>query len=810
MPLAESPHDKSFLSPSSRSLDRSSVLAVALLSGAALAYEILLIRLFSIVDWYHFAFLVISLALLGYGASGTLLALLRDPLLRRFSAVAAAGAATFGLAAVGAFLISRRIDFNSLEIIWSRRQLGLLFLLYLLFAVPFFCAATSIGLALTRFAEDSPRIYRADLLGGGSSAAIITLLLFVLHPLDCLLAIGCIGLISASLFLPSRRMWAVLVLAGGAAIIAARPLLFPLSLSQFKELSLAMRLPGARVVEERSSPLALLTVVENSQVPFRFAPGLSLNYSGEIPSQAGIFSDGGSLSVVAGSGAHLDFVPSAAVYHLRGRLQRVAVVGAGGGSEVLSALVHGAEEVTAVEINPQMIDVVRQRSPIYDDPRVHVVVAEARRFIGSSASGYDLVQIALLDSLDASAAGVQALSSSYLYTVEAFEELITRLGPGGYIVITRWMQVPPRDMVKLFATAVAALERLEISPRQSVALIRSWNTASLIVKRGPLEGEEIEALRRFADERSFDVDYAPGITRSETNRYNVLEESYFFDAAAALLTSREAFFDRYKFFVRPATDERPFFFHTFKWRVLPELLRLRTRGGMPLIEWGYFIVVAGVGQALLASLALILAPLFWIRRKRGPRREPTWRLIAYFASIGFGFLFLEIAFIQRLTLILGHPLYAVAVALASFLLFAGIGSGYSRRLSLRPAIPMATAIVAMVEIAVMRGLVQSVADLNTLARVSMGIAVVAPLAFVMGMPFPLALRRLGEVDPAAIPWAWGINGIASVLGSMCATLLAVHAGFTGVVIAAALLYGIAAWTSRISGPVAQEAPDGEN
>src|SRR5713226_9660981 len=169
MPLVESAHDKSFLSPSSRSLDRSSFLAVALLSGAALAYEILLIRLFSIVDWYHFAFLVISLALLGYGASGTLLALFRDLLLRRFSAVAAAGAATFGLAAVGAFLISQRIDYNSLEIIWSRRQLGLLFLLYLLFAVPFFCAATSIGLALTQFAEHAPRIYRADLLGGGSS-----------------------------------------------------------------------------------------------------------------------------------------------------------------------------------------------------------------------------------------------------------------------------------------------------------------------------------------------------------------------------------------------------------------------------------------------------------------------------------------------------------------------------------------------------------------------------------------------------------------------------------------------------------------
>ncbi|HEY8130741.1 MAG TPA: methyltransferase domain-containing protein [Thermoanaerobaculia bacterium] len=791
---AESPQGKSFPSPSSRSLDRSSVLAVALLSGASLSYEILLIRLFSIVDWYPFTFLVISLALLGYGASGTFLAMLRNWLLPRFATAAAAGSAGFALTAIGAFLISQRIEFNSLEIMWSRRQLGLLFVLYLLFAIPFFCAATSVGLTLARFAEESPRIYRADLIGAGSSAAAITLVLFILHPLDCLLLVGCIGFISAALFLLPRRMWAAILLGAGlAAILAVRPLLFPLHVSQFKELSMALRLPGARIVEERSNPLALLTVVENSKVPFRFAPGLSLNYTDEIPRQIGVFSDGGSLTVVSARGSHLDFVPSAVVYHLRGKLQNAAVIGAGGGTEVLSALDHGVETIAAVEINPQMVEMVRQRSPVYSDPRVTVVTAEGRHFIGSTAQSFDLIQIALLDSLAASAAGVQALSTSYLYTVEAFQELMTHLRPGGYLVITRWMQVPPRDMIKLFATAVAVLERLQISPSRSLALIRSWNTASLIVKRGEFASGEIDALHRFADERSFDVDYVPDIGREDVNRYNVLEEPYLFDAASVLLSERrEDFFERYKFFVRPATDNRPFFFHTFKWRALPELLRLRERGGMALIEWGYFVVVAGVAQALVASLVLIVVPLVWIRRASGV--EPAWRLIAYFASIGFGFLFLEIAFIQSLTLILGHPLYAVAVALASFLLFAGIGSGYSKRFQLQPAIPIAVAVMALVEIVVVRGLSGSILGLNTPMRLLISIVLVAPLAFLMGMPFPLALRRLSQVDPAAVPWAWAINGSASVVSAMSATILAVHAGFSGVALAAAVLYGIAALT----------------
>jgi hypothetical protein len=791
MPQAESAPDRSFPWPSSRSLERSSVVAVALLSGAALSYEILLIRLFSIVDWYHFAFLVISLALLGYGASGTFLALLRNWFLPRYATIASAGAAAFALTAIAAFLISQRIEFNSLEIIWSRRQLGLLFVLYLLFAIPFFCAATSVGLTLARFGEESPRIYRADLLGGGSSAAAITFLLFVLHPLDCLLLIGCIGLVSSALFLP-RRIWFPILLAG--AIIAVRPFLFPLRISQFKELSIALGLPGARIVEQRSSPLALLTVVENSKVPFRFAPGLSLNYLGEIPTQIGVFSDGGGLSVITARGAHLDFVPSAVVYHLRGKLQNVAVIGAGGGTEVLSALDHGAEGITAVEINPQMVDVVRRQSSIYSDPRVTVMTAEARHFIGSTAQTYDLIQIGLLDSLAASAAGVQALSTSYLYTVEAFQQLMAHLRPGGYLVITRWLQVPPRDMIKLLATAVAATE----SPSRSVALIRSWNTASLILKRGEFDRRELDALRQFADERSFDVDYAPGIKRAETNRYNVLEESYLFDAASALLHgAREDFFERYKFFIRPATDNRPFFFHTFKWRVLPELLRLRERGGMPLIEWGYFVIVVGVMQALAASLLLIVAPLIWIRRTSGV--EPVWRLIAYFASIGFGFLSLEIAFIQSLTLILGHPLYAVAVALASFLLFAGIGSGYSKRFQLRPAILIAVAAAALVEMVMVRGLSGAIVGLNTPSRLLISIVLIAPLAFLMGMPFPLALRRLSQVDPAAVPWAWAINGCASVVSAMSATILAVHAGFAGVAMAAAVLYGIAAFSISFHG-----------
>jgi hypothetical protein len=452
---------------------------------------------------------------------------------------------------------------------------------------------------------------------------------------------------------------------------------------------------------------------------------------------------------------------------------------------VLSALTHGASRVTAVELNPQMIDLA---GAVYREPRVRTVNAEARAFIRNSNERFDLIQIALVDSFGASAAGVQALSESYLYTVESIAEMLAHLQPGGYLVITRWMQVPPRDVVKLLATSVVALEKLNLRPARSVALVRTWNTASLIVKRGDIDPNEVATLRRFGDERSFDLDFAPGIGREETNRYNILDEPLLFDLASALVDggrTRDALFDQYKFFIRPATDDRPYFFHFFKWRVLPELLRLRGRSGMPLVEWGYVILIAAIIQAFIAAIAFLLLPLVFLRRARK-------RTIVYFGSIGLGFLFLEIAFIQRLTLFLGHPLYAAAVVLSSFLLFAGIGSGIVDRVPRIRIAPILVAVVALVELPLVHLLLYFLLGLPQAAKVPISIAAIAPLALLMGMPFPSALKRLAEREPEQVPWAWGINGTASVLSSMFATLIAVHFGFSAVVGVAALLYVVAA------------------
>jgi hypothetical protein len=436
-------------------------------------------------------------------------------------------------------------------------------------------------------------------------------------------------------------------------------------------------------------------------------------------------------------------------------------------------------------------------------------VAEARGFVAASGQRWDLIHVALLDSFSASSAGLYALSENYLYTVQALRDDLRHLEPGGLLAITRWVALPPRDALKLFAAAVAALESSGVAdPASRLALVRSWQTSTLLVKNGAFSSEDITAIKAFCAERSFDVAFYPGMKPEEANRHNVVAPPDVFDGATALLgPGRDEFLRSYKFHIAPATDDKPHFFHFFKWRSLPELLSLKEQGGLPLLEWGYPVLVATLAQAVFASLLLIAAPAAWVTwvgaRKHGgmPLGGSRRRVLVYFAAIGFGFMFIEIAFIQKFVLFLSHPLYAVAVVLFAFLLFAGIGSAASKRLHDRrapvvrhaeAAVAGAIALSAALCLGLLAWLFESAAALPDSARIVISAALIAPLAFFMGMPFPMGLARVEAADARLVPWAWAINGCASVTGAVLATLLAIHIGFTAVVVAALVLYAAAA------------------
>ena len=824
--------------------------AVALVSAGALAYEVLLTRLFSIVQWHHYAYMVISIALLGYGVSGAFLALAGEALRRHLRAAFAAGAALFAVSAVLSFAVAERLPFNPLAVIWEPRQLLFLPILYALFALPFFGAATCIGLALAAFPHRVGRIYRYDLMGAAAGAIGLMLALFVVFPDAALRLVALMGLLAATLAISLRDSGAIrksraaaCSVAAVAACAALPPSWTALHLSEYKGLSQALLVPGAQVLVEDSSPLGLLTVVSSPTVPLRHAPGLSLNNATEPPAQLGVFTDGDGLTAITAFDgrreplAYLDFTPAALPYHLLEKPD-VLILGAGGGADILLALLHGAATIDAVELNPQLVRLVAERfsafaGHLYERPGVRVHVAEARSFVAGGRNRYDVIQIPLLNSFAAAAAGTHSLSESYVYTIEAFEQYLDRLRPGGYLAITRWLKLPPRDSLRLFATAVSALERRGIGePGRHLALVRSWNTATLLVKNGRLSDQDTARVRRFADERAFDLDFLPGMARAEANRFNILDQADFFDGAVALLgPERDAFLRDYKFDIAPTTDNRPYFFDFFKWRALPELLERRALGGAALLDWGYLVLAATLIQAAALALLLILAPLLWLGRER---REPAaadlarWRVALYFLAIGLAFLFIEIASIQRFVLFLGHPVYAIPVVLCGFLFFAGLGSGIAPTLTARlealrarspqrpsigaadrllrcflhvrhPALALAVAGIgtaALMHLVLALPLFRWLMPLPDALKIAVSLALIAPLAFFMGMPFPLALARVAATRAALVPWAWGINGCASVLSAVLAILLAMSLGFNAVVVIAIALYVVAAATLR--------------
>lgn len=812
-----------------------------LISAAVLADEVVLVRAFSIGLWHHFAYMVISIALLGFGASGTVLAILGR---RKTSPVAqavgsgwiAVFAVLFALTVSLAFALVQKIPFDPFLIVWDRRQLLYLGCYYLVMFVPFFAAATVIGLTLITKFEESPRLYFYNLVGSAGGAALSVGLLEIAPVEQTILVVAglaqgaaLLALLDAVTQFPTARARqlaavAVMVMLGMTLYFAAHPPL--VRLSQYKGLSYALNLPEARLLATRSSAIGRIDVVESSAI--REAPGLSLVAPKEaaIPSQLALFADGetaGAITAFDGNTSslgYLDWMSTAAQYFARPDSPRVCVLGAGGGANVLLALRHGARHVDAVELDANVVGLLRNTlrdfsGGLYDRADVDVHIAEGRAFLESADEQWDVIDISLVDSFAAAAVGLGAVNETYLYTQEALSTYLRHLRPEGILSVTRWIRTPPRDEIKLFATAVAALEGMGLRPADRLVLVRSWATATLLIKREPFVGAELTSLRRWAEEGLFDVAYRPGIGAGEGNRFNVLARDSYGDAANALLASparREEFFREYPFFVTPATDDCPYFFHFFRWRSLPLMLSTAGFAFVPFVEWGYLILVATLIQSAVLGGLLIVLPLAMLRHKTSghtrSRQGAGLFVLAYFLALGIGFMFVEMALIQRLVFFLANPVYAVAVVLAGLLLVSGLGSGWAAllvahgyamsRLASRAALGVAA--IAVIYAFGLSPLLRPLLDLPLAARVAVAFGVMMPLA-VIGMLFPLGLSHLGQVHAELLPWAWAINGCASVVATSLATVLAMGAGLAVVLLAAAAWYLVAALAIRQWGSI---------
>jgi len=782
---------------------------IAAVSAAVLGYEIALMRTLSVARWHHFAYMIVSVALLGFGASGTLLSLWGKRLLKRFDLSLFALAAAFALAIPYSFALAQRVPFDVFQLVWDWRQSLHLFEYYLLLLVPFLLGATVIGLALMREAEQAHTIYFWNLLGSGLGSCGIVALMFVLPP--ALLPLGPFAAAVLALIVfwfPDRdRTWETAVPPATVAVLFLGLLpRLELNISEHKQLRLLLDLPDTRIIEKHTSPLGMVHVVDGPAI--RLVPGRSVAYVGDEPRQRAIVVDADSASAInhlthPDQARIFDFTTSALPYHLLAR-PNTLIVGAGGGSDVALARYHQCRAITALELNPQVADLMHGSQAdfaqrLYGQPGVTLVVAEARGYLARTPERYGLIQLPLVESLSAASAGVAALGESTLYTVEAMALAIDRLEPHGVVCITRWLRTPPSDAIRIFATLAEALHQRGLADAgRHLLAIRGMFTATILASPTPFTAEQRAAARAFCDERSFDLVWLHGMTPGEANRANALPQAYYADAARELLSDgREAFIGSYALDISPTTDDRPYHALSFRWRALAHLRATMGDQWVKFVDWGYLVLVATLAQALVAGAVLIVVPLAFLRRG-GQACGGRLATCIYFASLGVAYMFVEIAMMQKLSLFLASPIYAAAIVLTAFMVFSGLGSLTAGRLlgSGRRAATVGILGILVIGLATAAGLdplLRHLAGSAGWVRVVVAMGCAGALAFFMGMPFPSGLRRVARRVPALTPWAWGVNGCASVVGATLAMVLAVSVGFRLVLLLALALYALANW-----------------
>ena len=807
-----------------------------LLSAATLTFEINLTRIFSVAQFYHFAFMIVSLALLGFGASGTFLALFprlreRDP--ARTLPLLSWG---FALTAVGSYALTLYVPFDSFRIAHDWRQGAVLALHYVALASPFFCSGTAVGLLLAARPEDANRTYAANLTGSAAGCLLAVVAPSLVGGEGTVLLSAALGILAAFTFQspisnlrppasrPTFDVSRLIQLALALVLLLAAlhpPSFLHIRLSPYKSLSYALLYPDAELVSRRWNGFSRVDVVRSASI--RSLPGRGFVCPGEPPVQLGLTVDGDDLSPIShvppGFTAleHTNCLLTALPYRLRAG-SNALVLEPRGGFDVLTALAEGAQRVTAVEANPLIVEAVRAQGAwagnLYDDPRVTVVTEEGRAYARRARAAslpftrererYDVVLLSLTTPQRTVTSGAYSLAEEYRYTVQAFSDYLARLDEGGLLVVTRWLQVPPSETIRAFALSVEAVERARGDPKASIVALRSYQQMLILVRRGPFTDEELEAVRAFAAPRAFDLVYLPGIHPDEVNRYNVMPEPDYYRACTGLLETedREAWYRAYPFDVEPPNDDRPFFGHFFKWEQAPEALAMAGHTWQPFGGAGYFVLLGLLALALLAAAVLVLLPL----AVRGPfdfaqgewvgRGKVMVATLGYFALLGLGYLCVEIPLLQQFILFLGHPAYAMATVLFALLLFSGLGSLLSRRVPLRLVLILLPALVGGYALG-LPALFTATLAAPLGGRLAIAVVALAPPGLLMGMPFPKGLALLEQGPPALVTWAWGVNGATSVVASILAALLALSLGFSAVLAVGAICY-VGAWVTAVA------------
>jgi hypothetical protein len=807
---------------------------VGCISAALLMTELALTRIFSVTMYYHFAFLAISIALFGLSASGVYVYLARRRLLREpvgallaWHALAYAAVTTVSLAV----LVRLRVGLN-----YSAGNLVRMLAIYALSALPFFAGGSVLSLAVSRLAGRINLVYAADLLGASAGCLLLLPLLDRVGAPGVVLATAALGAAAAAAFAPAslrRRVGAV------AALLVVLPWAAHLAGAVSFDVTETKGHAGDTVLFSKWNSFSRVAVYDRRHGDWSLSPA----YAGPMPDSRFMDIDSSaSTPILRFSGRladvrYLEWELTALAYHLVAppgveALQLAGpgygapgdppedppaapapagftalVIGPGGGRDLLSALVLGATRVDGVEINPIIArDVMSDRfseysGRLYLRPDVRVFVEDGRSFVRRSPERYDVIQASLVDTWAATAAGAYTLTENSLYTVDAFDDYLEHTSDRGLVTFTRWAV----DGVRLVSLAQGACARRGWTWADRLAVVQHEKVATFILKRSPFTPAEVDHLRRVSEALKFTVLYAPGLTppaslvSTGAGFWEIAPNTPNDYARLILAPDREAFYASHPLDITPTTDDRPFFFHTTK-------LKDQTMvalGRSMLFGNGLSALMALMVISFALVLLFIVGPMALSGRELLGTGWPGW--LAYFGLLGAGFMLVEVALLQRFVLLLGHPVYSLAVTLFSLLLGTGLGSFLSRRIAaarVRSRLIVALGAAAMLGVLAIYALPPIIAagiGASLQARVALAVALLLPAGLLMGIPLPAGVRLMASRQPGLLPWAWAMNGALSVVGATLAVFIAMNWGFSMTLAAGSAVYlGAAgvAWTRR--------------
>lgn len=690
---------------------------------------------------------------------------------------------------------------------------------YLLVFIPFFFAASAIGLIFRSEADKIGNLYFINLVGSAIGGLIILLLLNYLTP-QYALGVVCFLPVIAGLFAIKHigccRLFSRLLLIA-ALVVTILNLLLPsqLYLSEYKSVSKVLSIPESEIVNEKSSPYGLLQIVKSPYI--RYAPGLSLNFTGDLGIEKVIFNNGNWIGPKLNPLEETEFYSysTLSLPFVVGNPQNVLSLEAGTGEAVQLSLQNDADMIKAVESHSKLVKVLTEKDnddyfPIFGHPQVRVAIQDPYAYLLSTQKQYDLIHLPLYDAFGG-ASGIGAVQEKPLLSIESFQRMWNSLSDDGMITISAWVDTPLKMPLRIVATFTELLEKQGIDqPELHLAAVRNWSLVTYVLIKSPINSNKQKAVKDFCNKLGFDILLLPGIEEQKRERYHILTDRSINELTDLIVgkSTHDKYSDRhqlyagYPFKIQPVTEDAPFPFQFLKMSRLSDLREQFTLFDIPYLEVGYFLVLATFILVIVLAGIFIVLPLLLASKMKSAKTHT----LLYFMSLGLGFLLVEIVLIQRFIAYLGSPLYSSAAIISAILFFSGLGSNsserivsdkervFSNKLHLPPryAVFMLIIILIIIYILLLNPLLIATVTLPLAVKFLLSIIIIAPLAFLMGFPFPMGISRLyrtGNNDN--ISWAWGINGSFSVISSILAVIIAVEFGFTVVKIAAAGCYLLA-------------------